>query len=257
MGNYYFVVPSLPPLMFGEIPGITFAELMVRLETSLSKTDLGKVKVLLRLVDMYNIRALLMEEEVDPRGNLSEKDLDQALLVHEALPEYVFEFLGQFEKVSDKIRHFSQLLARFFNEEISKQKGFLRTYLIFERECRLVLLALRAKQLGRDVASELQFEEPTDPFVAQILAQKDAGSYDPPAEYAELKELIASCFSDPWLENKAFAQYRFKKIAEMTEGKFFSIDRILSYTAQLMILESLIELDGERGMMILETFKSG
>lgn len=230
---------------------------MNRLALNLSKKDLEKTQVLRRFVDIFNIRALLMEEPIDPRGNLSEKELDEALLVHAGMPDYVFFFLDQFEKAPDKIRNFSGLLATYFNEEISKQKGFLRKYLTFEREARLVLLALRAKQLGRDVVKELQFEDPTDPLVAHILAQKDSDSYDPPPEYKELKELIASCYPDPWAENRAFAEYRFQKIAEIAEGKLFSIDAILCYMAQLMIIENIVELDAERGRMILDTFKTG
>jgi hypothetical protein len=258
MRNYYFVAPSLPPLSIHERPEITFDELMARLQVNLSKHDLEKIKVLRRFVDMYNIRALLMEEPVDPRGNLNEKELDEALLVqgvNAALPDYVFDFLDQFEKTADKIRNFSGLLARFFNEEIPRQEGFLRRYLQFERECRLVLLGLRAKQLRRDVVRELQFEDPTDPIVAHILAQKDSEVYEPPSEYAQLKELIVSCHGDPWAEHRAFAEYRFRKIAEMAESKLFSIDQILSYMAQLMIVENINELDAQRGNMILETFK--
>lgn len=255
--NYYFVVPSLPPLAMRERPEITFDELNVRLELNLDHADLEKTRILRRFVDIFNIRSLLMEETVDSRGNLNEKELDEALLIHAVLPDYVFEFLDQFEKVADRIRNFSGLLARFFNEEIPRHKGFLRDYLIFERESRLVLAALRSKQTGRDIVRELQFEDPTDPFVAQILAQKDSESCEPPAEYADLKELIASSYSDPWLEHQAFAEYRFKKIGEMAEGKLFSIDQILSYMAQLMIVESFFELDEQRGNMILDTFKSG
>lgn len=257
MQNYYFVVPSLPPLSMHDRPEITFQEFVTRMEISLNKKDLRKTKVLRLFIDICNIRALLMEEPVDARGNLNEKELDEALLVHAGLPEYVFEFLDQFEKVSDKLKNFSGLFARYFNEEIVKQEGFLRSYLTFEREARLVLLALRAKRLKRDVAKELQFEDPTDPLVAQILAQKDSESYDPPPEYADLKELIIACHGDPWKENKAFAEYRFKKIGEIAEGGLFSIEQILCYMAQLMIIEDLIELDEERGKMILDTFKSG
>lgn len=257
MRNYYFIVPSLPPLFLHEQPELSFGELETRLSINLNKKDLEKTRVLRRIVDIYNIRALLMEEPIDPRGNLNEKELDEALLVYTGLPEYVFEFLDQFEKVSDKIHNFSGLLARYFNEEIPKQKGFLRKMLEFERESRLIITALRAKQLGRDIVKELQFEDPLDPIVAHILAQKDADRYDPPIEYQDLKEMIASSYADPWLENLAFAEYRFKKIAEMAEGKHFTIDVILCYMAQLMIIENLIELDTERGKMILDTFKSG
>ncbi|MBS0620775.1 MAG: DUF2764 family protein [Verrucomicrobia bacterium] len=255
--SYYFVAISLPPLALRERVSFSFRELVARLEINLSKEDLEKTRVLRRFVDLGNIRALFLEEPIDPHGNLSEKELDEALLVHNILPAYVFEFLDQFEKVSDKVKHFSGLFARFFQEETVKQKGFLQSYLQFEREWRLVLLAMRAKQLGRDVARELQFEDLTDPFVAQILAQKDAPQYDPPSEYVDLKELVASCSRDPWLESKAFAEYRFRKVGEMAEGDLFSIDHILSYMAQLMLLEQLEALDPEKGKMILDTFTSG
>lgn len=254
MRNYYFVASSLPALSLNERPEMTFKELMARLEINLSRHDLEKTIILRRFIDIYNIRALLMEELIDPRGNLNEKELDEALLVHTGLPDYVFDFLDQFEKVTDKIRNFHGLLARFFNEEIPKQEGFLRNYLIFEREWRLVLLALRAKQPNRDVVKELQFEDPTDPIVAHILAQKDSEVYEPPYEYAELKELLASCNADPLAEHRALAEYRFRKIAELAENRPFTIDQILSYMAQLMIIENLFELDRERGNMILETF---
>src|SRR5690349_14016178 len=118
MRNYYFLVPSLPPLHLGEKPDITFDAFAARLEMSLRKGDLKKTRVLRRFVDIYNIRSLLLEEPIDPRGNLNEKELDEALLIKNVLPEYVFDFLDQFEKPLDRIRHFSGLLARYFAREI-------------------------------------------------------------------------------------------------------------------------------------------
>ncbi len=257
MRNYYFVVPSLPPLSLQDRPEITFQELIARLEASLDRRDLEQTKILRRFIDVCNIRALLMEEEIDPRGNLNKKELDEALLTRSILPDYVFDFLDQFEKIADKIRFFFGLICEFFNQEIPKQKGFLKRYFLFEREWRLVLLALRAKQLGRDVVKELQFEDLNDPFVAQILAQKDADAYEPPQEYAPLKELILAAYSDPWLEQKLFTEYRFKKIGELAEDHPFAIDQILAYMAQLMLVEDRQQLDAARGKMILDTFKTG
>ncbi len=257
MRNYYFVVPSLPSLSLEIRPELSFSDLMGRLEICLSKKDLEKTKVLRLFVDLCNIRALFLEEDIDSHGNLTEKELDEALLLQTFLPDYVFNFLSQFEKVPDKVSHFPGLLALFFNEEISKNKGFLHSYLTFEREARLVLVGLRAKKLRKDLIKELQFEEPTDPLVAHLLAQKDADTYDPPVEYQGLKELMASCYSDPWAEYEAFARYRFLRLEEMVEGQMFSIDRILCYMAQLMIVEDLFELNAQKGVMILDTFKSG
>ncbi|HEY2811036.1 MAG TPA: DUF2764 family protein [Rhabdochlamydiaceae bacterium] len=257
MKNYYYLVPSLPPLSLSEKPELSFEKLAANLEISLTREDLEKTRVLRCFVDINNIRFLLLEERIDPHGNLNEKQLDEALLIKNILPEYVFDFLDQFEKVSERIRNFTGLLSAYFVNEIPKASGFLKDYLIFERQSRLVLLALRAKRLGRDVVKELQFEDMNDPFIAQIIAQKDAERYEPPEEYKELEDLLASCYGDPWLENRVFAEYRFKKIEEMAEREQFTIDQILAYMAKLMIVEYILELDEEKGKLILDTFKIG
>lgn len=254
MGNYFFLAPSLPPLLLRDRPDLSFEELKVRLAVNLDKSDLELARTLMRFTDICNIRNLFMEEPIDSRGTMSEKELDEALLVRAGLPDYVFEFLDQFEKTQDRIRQFSALLARFFQEEIPRLKGFLKKYFTFEREWRLVLVGIRAKQLGRDLARELQFEDFADPFVAQILAQKDADRYEPPVEYSELSELIVATYPDAWEQHKAFAEYRFKKVEEMAEDSLFSVDVILAYMARLMIIEQYNELDEEKGQMILETF---
>ncbi len=257
MANYYFLAASLPELTLGEIPDISFVELGLRLAVNLSKRDFAKTVVLRRYIDLHNIRCLLLEENLDPRGNLDEKELDEALLVHNLLPQYVFDFLDEFGGPVERMAHFSALLNRFFVEETPRQKGFMKAYLTFEREWRLVMIGLRAKETGRDVAKELQFEDPHDPIVAQILAQKDAADYDPPAEYEDLKELLASCGNDPWEKYKVFAAYRFNKIEEMALKPTFSMDWILSYMAKLLIVEAWNDLDAKKGREILDTYKAG
>lgn len=253
MGNYYFLAPSLPDLVLGQKPEVSFEEMKSRIAINLNKEDYAKASVFGRFIDINNIRALFLEEPIDPRGNLSEKELDEALLIHNVLPEYVFDFLDQFETVPEKIRHFPGLIARFFAEEIPKYKGFLQRYLKFERDWRLVLTALRAKVLKRDIVKELQFEDLHDPLVLQILSQRDAPNYEPPEEFAELKDLFLACGGDPWAQHKAFDAWRFKKIEEMVEKPLFSIDWILAYLARLLIVEYDYELDKNKGKLIVDT----
>lgn len=253
MSNYYFLAASLPDLVLGQKPEISFEELKSRIEINLTKEDLDKARVFGRFVDINNIRAQLLEEPIDPRGNLSEKELDEALLVHNILPEYVFDFLDQFDTVSEKIRNFPGLVSRFFAEEIPKTKGFLQTYLRFQRDWRLVLTALRAKTLKRDLVRELQFEDFSDPLVAQILAERDAPQYEPPEEFRELKEIFLVCGDDPLEQHKAFDAWQFRKIEEMVVKPLFSIDWILSYMALLLIVEYDYELDKNKGKMIVDT----
>jgi len=256
MGNYYFLAASLPPLALGSRPDITFDSLAKMLALNLSPEDYQKTVVIRRSIDLANIRALLMEDRIDPRGNLNEKELDEALLVHDGLPQYVFDFLERYDTLAERIRNFSQLMATFYSEEIAKADGFLKRYLKFEREWRLVVLGLRAKTLKRDAAKELQFEDFSDPLVAQILAQRDSEKYDPPPEYTELKDLFQAAGSDPWKLHKAFDEWRFYKVEDMVKTPLFSIDWILAYMVQLLIVEHWNELNEKEGNMILDTFKS-
>jgi hypothetical protein len=87
MANYFFLAASLPPLVLGQKPDITFDELMNRFEINLTPEDLEKSKVMRRFIDLHNIRSLLLEEPIDPRGNLNEKALDEALLIKNILPQ--------------------------------------------------------------------------------------------------------------------------------------------------------------------------
>ncbi|MES2199303.1 MAG: DUF2764 family protein [Chlamydiota bacterium] len=256
MGNYYYLASSLPPLEFPILPDdIGSVSLRASLEMNLSTEDKKKVQALYVFVDLSNIKPLFGEEEIDPRGNLDEKGLEESLLHQSFFPLYVFDFLQKYETREEKLRNFPALLAQFFREEAETETGFLQKYFSFERDLRLVLLGFRAKKLHRDVSKELQFEDLSDPLVLQILSQKDADLYEPPVEYKEVKELLDSVGGDPLAQNKAIASYRFRKIKEMGEEKSFSVDWILAYLAQLMIVEYWNGLDKEKGQTILSTFK--
>jgi len=254
MGNYYFLAPSLPPLFLGEKPELSFEELASRLAINLKREDVAQTVVLRRYLDLSNIRALFLEESVDPRGNLSEKELDEALLLRADLPDYVFDFLDQFENVTEKVRNFSGLFAAYFVEEGKKASSFLKAYLEFERGWRLVILAIRAKELGRDIARELQFEDATDPLTAWILAQQDSDGFEPPPEYASLKDTYAACGPDPWQQYRAVAKWRLEQIENLVNNPLFSIDWVLAYMAKLLIVEHYQDLDDQKGKMILEAF---
>lgn len=257
MSRCVFLVPFLPLLSLDKPPELSFEELISLIQVNLSRKDLEKVQVLRLGIDLSNIRNLLLRKPIDPHGNLSEKELDEALLLKSDLPQYVFDFLDQFEDNATKLKNFWGLFTLFFAEEIAQQKGFLKRYLTFERESRLVLLSLRASQAKKDLLQELQFEDPLDPFVTSILLQKDLERYTPPLEYIALKEIFFTYYRDPWEQYLAFTQYQFSVIAGLAGGSLFSIDRILCYVAQFILVESLYHLDPREGTRISEAFQTG
>ena len=249
MAHYYFVSAALPPLALGVKPEITFKELREMLALNLTSRDLERFNLLLRPIDLYNLKAFWLGLPFDEKGNFTARELEEALLVRDPLPAFLIDYLERYESVSDRVRYFSSLYASLYREEAG---GFLGKYIRFERESRLILTALRAKKEGRDFVRELQFEDPSDPFVAQILAQKDAPDYMPPREHEGLKAIFMENGRDPNKLAFALMEVRFRKIEELEENEHFSLDRILAYAARLLIVENWDQLDKEKGSMAVE-----
>ena len=257
MTNYFFLAPSLHPLQIGEWPDLSFDELITRLEINLTDDDFEKTRSIRRYIDFLNMRALFLKQPIDHRGNLNEKELDDAILTQSDLPDYVFAFLKRYESNLERIQNLSFLLSSFFTEEIRRQEGFLHRYFTFEWEWRLVLTALRAIQMKRDVAEELKFEDSTDPFVADILAQRDSQHYIPPPKYFDLVERHHACGPDPWQQYETFAKWRFDRIGSLAQGPLFSVDWVFAYLAQHLLVEDGVRLNMEKGEEILRNIAEG
>lgn len=252
MSNYYFVSSSLPEIRIGSTPDINFTQLSRLLKDNLTSLDLEKTRIIRRLYDLYNIRALWLGESLDPHGNYSELELEESLIARTNLPLYVFEYLDKYESSEDRVLHFSELINRYFETEIARSEGFLKKYLIFERDWRYIFAAFRAKKMGRDIIKEFQFENPNVDLIAQIIAQKDAKEFIPPYEYEELKPLFNANQDSPLDLQMAIDRFRFSKIEDLLGVDMFSLDRILGYMAQLILVEDWLKLDKEKGQLIIQ-----
>lgn len=253
MSKYYFLTGTFPEIRIGVKPDMSFHELVHLLEENLYPSDLEKSRVIRRFFDLQNMRDFWLEKELDPYGNFDFSQIEDAMFMQLGFPDYVYHFLENYTEKNARLRHFPELLSLYFREEIPKAKGFLKTYLTFEHDWRLVMAALRAKKLGRDIALELQYEDPEDPLVAQILAQKDAKSYQPPDEFEELKPIFDMYQDDAVALNQALYEYRFNKIDLFLGVDLFSIDRVLGFEAQLILVERWLEMDRQKGIEIVKS----
>lgn len=251
--NYYFLASLLPELQIGHPPDLSFSAFDQLMKNNLTKSDYKLAVAFLRYYDIQNIRSFWLGEELDPRGFYNEVDLEESLVTRLGLPEYVYSFLEKYDAKESRLKHFPALMTAYFTEESEASEGFLKKYLIFERELRIVLAGFRAKQLGRDVTAELQYEDPNDEIVAQVLAQKDSKTYEPPARYADMKALFEQHYKEPLEIHQALCEYRFQKIDQMIGIELFSIDRVLAYLAQLIIVERWLELDKKKGLEVIDT----
>lgn len=253
MANYYFLGTLLPDLRIGEPPELGFIELDRLMKENLSTADYEKSKTLRTIYDIANLRAYWKGEPFDPTGNFTETEIEEGLLNRTTLPPYVFQYIDKYPTNEERLQHYPELLSSFYRHAIKSSSGLFRYFLILEKEIRLILVAFRAKKLGRDIYKELQYEDPNEDIVAQILAQKDSPTYEPPEKYEELKVLFNQYYDDPIELQKALIDYRFTKITEELNIELFSIDRILAYMIEVIMVERWMRMDKQKGLEIVDS----
>ncbi len=247
MSQYYFVASALPSLSLDVKSELSSHELRTLYAMNLKFSDLRLVDKLFWAFDVSNLRAMWQELPLDERGAMSLKELDAAVLVKEGFAPFIVEFLERYETSADRLRNIAALHVALY-QTLSMEGGFLARFASQEREIYLILLALRAKRLKRDLVRELQFEDLFDPLVASILAQKDAADYTPPTGYEVLKGLFSY---EPKAQERELLAYRLEKIEEIEGTEPFSIDHLLGYMARLLLVESWQTLDEAQGLSII------
>lgn len=252
MSNYFYLSASLPPINLDGKPEITFLELVDRLEMNLTSDDLREFESFRRYFDIQNIRAKLLGQPIDLRGKLTDMDLDELFLLNIGMPDYVLDFLMRYANTEQRLAHFSSLLSAYYLMEKARPSGFFAKFLSMERGIRLVLLALRCRDLNKSVDDQLLFEDPLDPLVHDILMQKNAPDYQPPAEFKELKELYIKYRKEPLQLRKALALYRYEWVNETVQEPLFSFDWIMGYLIQLWVIEEWQMLNAIEGEKRLE-----
>lgn len=253
MTEYYYLATSLPALQIGVPPEIDFQELMTLLKENLTEVDYKRTLRLRWLYDIANIKAFWTGEPLDHWGTLDKNELEEVLITRENyLPDFIYEFLADYETLDERLKNFTKLFASYFNKLITRGHGFSKQYAQFERNLRLTLTAFRARQLGRNLEKEFQFEDPNDEIIAQLLAQKDAKTFEPPAGFENLKPILEEFYDSPMDLQKALYEYRFNKLEEIVNFDTFSIDRILTYLLEYIMVDKWNQLDKKNGVAIVD-----
>ena len=255
MKGYYFVGTYLPDLDPDLKPDIEFEEVIELFQDNLTPADLKNVNRLRLLIDIENLKLFWQEKSLDPRGAFDHAEIEEALLARGRFPAWVDDFLDEFNTTEERLKHFPKLWSLYFQHEIPKSSGFLRDYLEFERGLKLTAAGFRAKKMGRDLSVELQYEDPFDTLVQQILAQKDAKSYVPPSQFEDLTPIFEEYGDEPSELNKALIRYRFRKIEELLGLQTLTLDSLIGYMAELFLIEHM-QGDKEAGEKIINTIVS-
>lgn len=253
MTNYYFLANLCPPLSLDLEPEISFSQFMGYLRVNLSPKDLKKAQVIQLFIDLYNLRAMWLDQPLDPRGSRSKVDMQDDISTKTGFEEYILDFLDHYDNPKDYVNAFASLIDAYFKNEEIAASGFLKNYLKFERDTRLIMAAYRAFKLKKDLLSELSFEDPQDQLVQMLVIQKDSKTFEVPDEYESLKNVFETYNANPLDQFKVLCQYRFDKVEEMKGEDVFTIDALLAYLVQLLIVERWQQAKQEKGYEIIES----
>lgn len=254
MSEYYFVSTYLSPLNFDVNPEMSLPEFNQLLQDNLTARDYQKILAVRHFYDVLNLRALWLKTAFDLNGLLNARELENAIQEENRFPSFVYEFLEAYEKTDERLKNFPLLVAQLFQQAQLQNEGLFNQYLILEREMRLVLTVFRAKKLGRSISQELQYEDPEESLIAQLLANQDNQNVEPPEKYKELQELFENLGGDPLALEKALDQYRFNYLGNLAASEDpFSIQYILAYFLQMILIKKWFEMDHLKGMNIANT----
>ncbi len=219
---------------------------------NLSDEDMLQVQGFQKIFDLKNLRMLWQGMAFDRRGYLDEKGIEEAFLLENYFPDFVYGYLNKHEDPVGRLKNFSKILTRFL-ETLSKEfTGLFSWYCDFEKRLRLTLVALRAKDMKIDILPQLRYEDPQDFLVQQIISQKDLPSYEPIEEFKKVKQLYEAHKNDPLKLYKEILQYRFDQILDQEEKHPFSIDQVMGYMIRLTLVEDWQILNPEQGKKIIE-----
>lgn len=256
MKRYFYLATSLPELCLDQKPNVTFNDFIDDANIYLEKEDYHFITIIRELIDIENIRRLLLEQDIDDRGNLSETSLDEAVLGKVDLPSYAVDFLDTYNDSKSRLDNFAALYVGFFNFYKKTKNHSLDQYLAFEHELRLWITLLRAQKLSQDFAQALQFEDSKDPLIMSMLVQNQNPNLVIPEEFKYLKLIFENFSANPVLLQKKIEEFRISKIDDLVQDNFFSIDVILGFIAKLLIIEQWQSLNLEEGLNRLNRFYS-
>jgi hypothetical protein len=239
MAAYYFFDTLLPPLQIGKAPEMSWAEFCDLARQNLSPQDLKQLEALRLWYDLQNLRQLWTELPLQPFGNLDQEGLEAAVATGTLWSPPVDDFLFAYKETDARLFHLPELLTQYLETLREKAKGFLKWLGEFERQLRLVLVALRARAQGLDLVEAFRFEDPRDPFVAFLIAQKSNERIMPPLGFEEVDRLWQHYQHEPLQLAEGLLKFKMTAIEEAFRDRRFTLDHVLGYAQRLILIEQM------------------
>jgi hypothetical protein len=246
--KYYFLVAYLPEIhpddrklkyrladLFGE-------------KFQIAPEDWLDIELLLLAGDILQIERLLSGKDTAVEFTLYGRDFwkDQIKSPKEA-PEWLSEFFEDLAARGFSARNMDRLYCAYFDFAIQKATNpFLRAYLLFERDLRNILSAVRARRKRLPPAEYLVGESD----LVDLLGRSSADDFGVRKDYDWIEQILDA--ESPQEIEQTVQRIRWETVDAMIEPNQFEFDVILAYLVKLQILERNLALSKEQGLDIVK-----
>jgi hypothetical protein len=266
---YYALVAGLPDLLLDEGKvQYTLREFRDDLREMLSAGHFLQIQALFYSYDNRNLLALLeqgSEVVLDPLGNFSREELEEEIRSPGLLPSYMGVFIEEYRggvRAPDGLgyadRLTSLMYSRLLDPDTGLPEGFVRKWLVFDRELRNVVTALACRALDRPVAGVLV----GDVYVVESILRANSGDFGLGRELPWLERLLhLYAGSDLLARERGIDEIRWEQAEQLTTFEYFTVHKAAAYVVLLGIAERWMALDETVGRemfnRIMQDLQSG
>lgn len=246
--KYYFHVSYLPEIQRDDKKlRLRISDLLAE-RLHVTERDWAQVELLLLEGDVLQIERLLSGKDVQVEYQLHGRDFwKEQIRSSKDIPEC---FLGVFDTLvleGPSPRNLDLLYGSYYAYAIEHaSSAFLRDYLLFRRDLRNILAALRARRRGLSPSDHLVGEEGD---ITDALSRSTAEDFGLSSHYPWIERLIAA--KEPVETEETIQEIVWETLDEMTQHLDFDFEAILAYLLKLQLLERRLALSEDTGMEIV------
>ena len=253
--NYYYLIAGFPDILVDQkkLP-YPLIELKQELKYHLHPDDYKLVEYLFLQYDNTNFLNILLKKEAEfnPLGNYSEDFFIDEIKEPENLPGYMLKFLEAYREENPlypKLSLENQLTWLYFDFMLDQKNPFLRDIFSTIRNVKNIFAVYNAREFGFDIENHMIGDyELTE--AAKKTTAKDFGLAN---ELSHIDEIIGIHENKDILEQEiSIDLLKWKYLNNLNTFNYFTIERILAYVIEFMIVERWLNLDAEKSTQIFK-----
>jgi hypothetical protein len=242
--RYYFLVAYLPEIHRDDKKLKLRLSDLLQEKDHITEQDWKQVELLLLSGDLLQIERLLAGKSNEVEYSLYGLEFwKEQLKSPREVPEFMAEPFETIAAEGMTPRNLDRLQDAYYRHVIDNaSSSFLREYMLFEKDLRNTVAAVRARRKGLPASDSVVGEGD----VVDLLSRSTAEDFGLSAQYPWIEKIVSA--KGPVETEEAIQQIVWDNIDEMTEKLDFDFDVVLAYLLKLHLLERSIGLSEEQGM---------